>query len=146
MIDVPNSVTQIPNQGDIPNAVTILPQNVEEPENEPYLISFSRYNEKMCEIALLNSNKGKRAVEILKTIGTKICSHADFQRFKIDRIPVRREGEYKKLYSGLSPDIELKELKLQQDARIFYFDIEPQKMFYVVAVTENHIETDKVRR
>lgn len=146
MSEIPNDVAQVLNEGDIPKIVAELPQSSEAPETRPYLISFSKYNERLCEISLLNSNKAKRAVETLKSIGTKIHSRADFQRHSIDRIPVRYEGNYKKLFSGLSSDIELKELKLQQDARIFYFDIEPERMFYVVAITENHLETGQTRR
>jgi hypothetical protein len=100
----------------------------------------------MCEISLLNSNKAKRAVETLKTIGMKVRSTADFQRHSIDRIPVRYDGEYKKLFNGLPNEVELKEIKLQQDARMFYYDIEPERTFYVVAITQNHIETRQVRR
>ena len=59
---------------------------------------------------------------------------------------MKYEGEYKKLFKGLEDDIELKEIKLQQSARVFYFDIEPERTFYVVAITDNHLETDKVRR
>jgi hypothetical protein len=97
-------------------------------------------------VALLSSNKAKKAIESLKKIGTQVKTQADFQRHSIDRYPVYRSGDYKKLFSGLSEDIELKELKLQQDARIFYFDIEPDRTLYIVAITENHLETDKQRR
>jgi hypothetical protein len=100
----------------------------------------------MCEISDLNGNKAKKAIETLKTIGTKIRSTADYQRYSVGRIPVRCEGEYKKLFNGLPQDVDLKELKLQQDARIFYFDIEPDRTFYVVAITQNHLETKHVRR
>jgi hypothetical protein len=146
MINIPGGVTEVENEGEIPKIVAELPQDTEAPESQPYLISFSKYNNKLCEISLLNSNKAKKAIEMLKTIGTKIRSQVDFQKHFIDRIPVRCEGAYKKLFSGLSSDIELKELKLQQNARIFYFDIEPEKTLYVVAITENHMEIDKIRR
>jgi hypothetical protein len=146
MPNIPDNAAQVSDEGDIPKNVAELPQDTETPETQPYLISFSKYNERICEISLLTSNKAKRAVEILKTIGTKIRSQADFQRNSIDRIPVCYEGEYKKLFNGLSADIELKEIKLQQKARIFYFDIEPERTFYVVAITENHLETSQTRR
>lgn len=147
MPDIPSDVTQVEgNEGDIPKDVAELSQDSEAPEGRPYFISFAKYNDKLCEISLLTSNKARRAVETFKTIGTKIRSQADFQRHSIDRIPVQDKGDYKKLYNGLSSDIQLKEIKLQQDARIFYFDIEPERTFYVVAVTENHLETDKQRR
>lgn len=145
-MEIPRNATQIEDANIIPQAVTELPQEFEDPEGKPYLISFARYNERICEIGILSSNKARKAIETLKNIGIKIKCLADFQREHIDRIPVRREGDYLKLYNKLSDDIDLKEIKLQQDARIFYFDIEPEKTFYVVAITENHLETDKVRR
>ena len=146
MVDIPEEATKPSEEpAQIPEKVASAPQE-EAPEVKPYLISFSKYNEDMCEIEHLDKNKAKRTVETFKTIGTKIRSQADFQRFSIDRIPVKNAGEYKKLFRGLGEDIDLKELKLQQDARIFYFDVEPERMFYVVAITQNHLETDKVRR
>lgn len=147
MTDIPKKVAQPTEESsELPQAVAEMPQETEAPEAVPYLISFSRYNESMCEISELNSNKARKAVETFKTVGTKIRSEADFQKHYVDRIPVRREGEYKKLYRGLGDDIDLKEIKLQQDARIFYFDIEPERTFYVVAITQNHLETTQVRR
>jgi hypothetical protein len=147
MTDIPKEVTaQTEVTNEIPAEVAVMSQQVEAPEANPYSISFANYNERMCEISLLNSNKAKRAVETLKTIGMKVRSTADFQRHSIDRIPVRYDGEYKKLFNGLPNEVELKEIKLQQDARMFYYDIEPERTFYVVAITQNHIETRQVRR
>ena len=146
MPDIPSDVIEIPNSGDIPNIVAELPEEIEAPETRPYFISFSKYNENLCEIQHLTSNKAKKAIETLKKKNKKIHSQTDFQRHSIDRIPVHYAGEYKKLFNGLSSDIELKEIKLQQSARIFYFDLEPERTFYVVAITENHFETGQVRR
>lgn len=147
MVDIPKQVAKTTDDdSELPQTVAEIPQDVEAPEANPYVISFAKYNEKMCELTQLNNNKAKRAIETLKTIGTKVRSTADYQRHSVDRIPVRCEGEYKKLFKGLEDDIELKEIKLQQSARVFYFDIEPERTFYVVAITDNHLETDKVRR
>ncbi len=147
MVDIPKQVAKTADDdSELPQTVAEIPQDVEAPEANPYVISFAKYNEKMCELTQLNNNKAKRAIETLKTIGTKVRSTADYQRHSVDRIPVRCEGEYKKLFKGLEDDIELKEIKLQQSARVFYFDIEPERTFYVVAITDNHLETDKVRR
>lgn len=146
MPDIPITVTNVPPEGDIPKIVAELPQASEAPESQPYLISFSKYNNGLCEISLLNSNKAKKAIETLRDIGMKVKSQADFQRHNIDRIPVTYKGDYKKLFNGLDGSIELKELKLQQDARIFYFDIEPERTLYVIAITQNHYETNQVRR
>lgn len=146
MTDIPKKVAQAEDGSELPQAIAELPQEIEAPEAIPYVISFSKYNESMCEISELNGNKGRKVVETFKTIGTKIRSEVDFQKHYVDRIPVRRESEYKKLYRGLSDDIELKEIKLQTGGRIFYFDIEDRRTFYVVAITQNHLETNKVRR
>ncbi len=147
MANIPRQVTTTSNEdGELPQDVAEMPQEIEVPEANPYLISFAKYNEKMCELNQLNNNKAKRVIETLKTIGTKVRSTADYQRHSVDRIPVRYEGEYKKLFNGLEDDIELKEIKLQQNARVFYFDIEPKSTLYVIAITDNHLETDKVRR
>ncbi len=146
MTNIPKKVAQPAEESsELPQAVAEIPQETEAPEAIPYLVSFARYNESMCEISELNNNKAKKAIETFKMVGTKIYSEKDFQRYHVDRIPVRREGVYQKLYQGLSDDIDLKEIKLQQNARIFYFDIEDKRTFYVVAITQNHLDTDKVR-
>ena len=147
MTDIPKSATEPSGEiNKLSQVAQELPRDTEAPEAIPYVISFVKYNEGMCEIADLDSNKARKAIQTFKLIGTKIRSEADFSKNHLDRIPVYCEGEYKKLYRGLSDDIELKEIKLQQTARIFYFDIEPERTFYVVAITQSHLETEKVRR
>ena len=147
MKDIPKRVALFTEDAsELPQTVAELSQEQEAPEAIPYVISFAKYNERMCEIALLGGNKARKAVKTLKIVGTRIRSETDFQKCFVDRIPVRRDGEYKRLYRGLKDDICLKEIKLQQNARIFYFDIEPERIFYIVAIRENHLETKKVRR
>lgn|SRR3989338_6646719 len=145
-MDIPKIVSDISDEGTIPNSVAELSVESEAPEIYPYVISFAKYNHKMCQLSDLSGNKPRKAIEVLKKIGTKVCCQADFQTENIDRIPIRREGAYKQLYNRLNDDIDLKEIKLQQDARIFYFDIESERTLYIVAITENHLETGKVRR
>lgn len=147
MVDIPDDVAKL-NVGeeDIPLNVTELERSIEAPESKPYLISFAKYNETLCEIQYLGKNKGNRALFILKTIGTKVFKKSDFQKCHIDNKCVINSGEYKKLYRKLDPSIEIRELDLQGTGRIFYFDIEAEKILYVVAITENHFEVDKNRR
>lgn len=146
MEELPIGIVDTGYEGKIPQEAAELPQELYIEEDRPYVISFEKYNDDLCEINLLTSNKGRKAVETLKNIGTKIFAVADFKKHSIDRLPVSYSGEYKKLFRDLGEDVEIKEVKLQQDARIFYFDIEPKKTLYVIAITENHFETDKVRR
>ncbi len=146
MVDIPNEVTQMQNDGDIPKTVAELPQDSDVSEVEPYKISFSKYNNKLCEISELGKNKGNKALTILKEIGTKVFSRADFQKHNIQTKGISYDGAYKPLYSKIADGIEIKELFLQGTGRIFYFDIEPERMLYIVAIKENHFETEKVRR
>jgi len=147
MVNIPKSAIEPSKKIDeLSQIAQRLPQETEAPEAIPYVISFAKYNEKMCEISGLGKNKAKKVLEILKTVGTKICSGTDYYKNCIDRIGVHCKGEYKKLYRRIPEGVGLKEIKLQGTARIFYFDIEPKRTFYVVAVRENHLETKKVRR
>lgn len=146
MSDIPLDVTDISDEGDIPKTVAELDQSSEAPEARPYVISFQKYNEKLCEIDSLGKNKGNKALSILKKVGTKVSTRADFQKYGIQTKPIIRDGAYKPLFNRLADDIEIREMFLQDTGRIFYFDIEPDRVLYVVAITENHLETDKVRR
>lgn len=147
MTDIPKQATELSDDDDkLSQIAKELPRDTEAPEAIPYVISFAKYNNKLCEISALGKNKGNKALLILKEIGTKIFSGADFQRNNIKTNGIANSGEYKKLYNGLGPDIEVRELSLQGAGRIFYFDIEPRGILYVVAIRENHFEIGKVRR
>ncbi len=146
MPEIPNGVASIEDVGQIPKTVAELAQETDISEMKPYLISFERYNDDHCEIEHLQKNKGKKALSILKEIGTKVYTRADFQRNNIKTCGIAKNGAYKSLYNGLADDIEVRELYLQDTGRIFYFDIEPDRLLYIVAITENHLETNQVRR
>ena len=142
MTKIPKHVTKAASEdSEIPQKVGELSQETEDPETKPYVISFAKYNEKMDGISDLNSNKAGKALKILKTIGAKNYAEPEWKVASVSN-----SGEYKKLFRGLGRDIELKEIYLQQTARIFYFRIEPKRIYYIIAITNNHIETDKVRR
>lgn len=147
MSELPKQVAeQAEESGPLPTIITEIAQEIEAPEANPYVISFSKYNDKLCEIEHLGKNKGNKALSILKEIGTKVFSRSDFQKHNIKSDGIACSGEYKKLYNGLAPDIEVRELFLQGTGRIFYFDIETEQKIYLVAIRENHFETDKTRR
>lgn len=145
-MSIPPEITDAGGTGGIIDTVAEVPANTSVPEDQPYMISFEKYNEAMCEIDCLGKNKHKKIVQVLKQIGMKVRSTADFQRHSIDRIPVTCSGGYKPLFNRLDPGVDLKELKLQGTGRVFYFDLEHKKTLFVVAITENHLETDQNRR
>lgn len=101
---IPKSVTETSSETVIPQNVAELPQKLEAPESEPYVISFARYNNRLCEISILGKNRGNKALTILKEIGTKVFSRVDFQKNGIKTDGIGKDGEYKLLYHGLEPD------------------------------------------
>lgn len=133
---IPSGIAKLP-YGQIPTKVTTLSKT-----HSCYLLSFKHYNEDVCEIKFLEKNRSKECIQALKRI-----THAELGKLKeknIDQIPIAKAGEYKKLYNHLTMDVELFEHKVQGDSRIFYFTAAEE--CFIVAITNNHIETDKVRR
>lgn len=132
---------------DIPENVGIIKEEGS-PEMTPFLLSFARYNEKECNVNAMDAKCARKALKTIKDIGIHIRSFSDFNAKlpKLEVLPIRQEGDYRKLYRGLSdlPDVEIKEAKVDSDkGRLFFFEL--NKIFYIVAVTDIHYETDKVR-
>ncbi len=125
----------------IPEKAVHVPQS-QNPEDTGFLISFQYYRDDICEIKLLVKNGGKRALENLRAIG-KSYNEVSLKDNHIDTKNVQNCGEYKKLYSGLSPDIDIREHKILSTARLFYFFVD--KYFYIRAIKNSHFETEKHR-
>lgn len=145
-MDLPRSVAESNPQEVLTPKVAELSQESESTEASPYVISFGKYNEKLCEIDNLIGNKGKKVLNHLKTIGMNICSFEDFRKNNLEVRTVTNEGEYKKLFNHLGEDIELKELIIGKDERLFFFVIESEKVICIVTIKASHFETNKNRR
>ena len=64
MTDIPKQATEPSDEIDkLSQIAQELPQDTEAPEAIPYVISFAKYNERMCEISELGGNKAKKAIE-----------------------------------------------------------------------------------
>jgi hypothetical protein len=104
-------------------------------------LSFKYYNNDLCEVHLFERNIARRAIQNFKTIG-KSTDTKSLKDNGIDLLPVYNKGDYKKLFTKqITEDTQLKEHKIQSDARIFYFLV--GKEFNIVAITNKHYETDK---
>ena len=125
----------------------------------PYLLPTSMSNAKIpmgksriiirVILNITKENSEKKAFKVLRDIGVNFRTEADFATRlpKLEVIPIKPEGNYRKLYKGLadSPDIEIKEAKVDRDkGRLFFFMVD--RVLYVVAVRESHYETDKQKR
>lgn len=111
-------------------------------QEQHYFLSFKFYNEKLCEVDVLEKNRPKECIQVLKRISQTTIGN--LKQKNIDRIPIENKGEYKKLYNGLTNEVEVFEHKIQGDARLFYFTAAND--FFVLAITNNHLETNKTRR
>lgn len=125
----------------IPERAAQLPQYTN-PEDNKFVISFQYYRDDLCEIKFLEKNRGRRALENLRAIG-KYYDKTSLEQNNIHTISIRNNGEYKRLYYGLAPDIEIREHEIQSTARLFYFFVD--NYFYVRAIKNSHFETDKHR-
>ena len=140
----PRNISPIPRW--TPSKNKYIPENVShvltesDKEIECYHLSFQHYNDTVCEINDLVKNGSRRALLNLKTIG-RCYSLSSLKSSNIDITPVDNKGAYKKIFQRLTEDVEIREHKIQSTARIFYFISD--KMFYIVAITNTHIETSK---
>ncbi|MEN9852271.1 MAG: hypothetical protein RI996_214 [Candidatus Parcubacteria bacterium] len=142
---IPKEVAEISEDTKIPSKVAeiIIQEDV---EIKPYLISFEKYNKDLCELKSLDGKNAKRGLSILKEIGVSVFCREDIMRNgDINTSHIMCAGEYKKLYRGLHEGVEIKEIHLKNSGRIFYFDVIPDNIMYIIAIKENHFETKKIR-
>jgi hypothetical protein len=141
-----------PSPEGIPARVAELSQEQEGPEVKLYKISFESYNKKECEIDGMDSINAHAALTVLRDVGIYYTSEKEYQSKEkegVQIIHVERDGDYSVLYKGLI-DEEVYEIKLKKDQkekktdiRIFYYTLEPDKIFYVIAAKHTHYDTSK---
>lgn len=134
----------------VPNTAAERPQTEESPEVLPYRISFARYNQGECQMDGMNPKNAKVALTTLRDVGIHFTSEENYSanagKAEIKRIVC--DGDYRGLFRGLGEDAEIKEIKCTHpskgiDVRLFYFSLERNKTFYLIATRETHYDTDK---
>lgn len=126
----------------IPHKVALFDDR-EEKEIKPFHISYESYKRKLCEICNLKQGQSRKALRDMVIIGG-MCNINQFPSNNIQAKPIKNSGEYKKLYTRLPEDIDLKEHKIGGSARIFYYMID--RIIFIVAIKSKHLETNKNRR
>ncbi|MBU3979272.1 hypothetical protein KJ980_06090 [Patescibacteria group bacterium] len=130
-----------PNKNKILDDRLTINPSAKDPEGEIFHISFKYYNDKICEISLLQKNIARQALKNLKTIG-RCFDLNSLKANNIDILHIAPSGAYKKLFTrSITEDIDLREHKIQGTSRLYYFI--SSKMFYIVAFTNAHFETNK---
>lgn len=142
MVKIPN-IKEIKSKYIPQNASEI--KNIEDIENDSFLISFHKYNQNCCGIDNLGKNGGKIALKKIKTIGL-LKNTNEFRDNGINLEPVYDTGEYTKYFNGISDDTEMKEFSIQGEERVFCFIDMPDKIFNIVAITKKHTETRKNKK
>lgn len=142
-MSIPEGVTER-EEGTIPEEITELPEP--DIENKPYSLSFSKYNERMCQVPDgLDKKQRKDALTLIKKIGTTIFSESDLSRLGPSIRHIVNAGDYADLFRGLHKDVDLKEVKLSnsydEEGRLFFYTLESEKMFYFVSIRGTHLDT-----
>ncbi len=147
---IPDPDGKVPLSQEVPVTAAELPQTEEAPEISPYRISFAEYKGKECQIDGMNAENAKATLLILRDVGIYYTSEADYwsKASGIQINPIVRDGDYIDLYRGLAEDSEIKEIKYQHhrksiDIRLFFFTLERERTFYLIAARETHIDTSK---
>lgn len=135
----------------IPQTAALLPEDAEAPEALPFKLSFARYNNKECEMNSMNGDCAKATLTILRDVGVFYISKDNYQKNEGNGVSIEhviRDGDYKAVYQGLEDDVEVKEIKHKDDRkdvdlRIFFYTIEAERIFYLIAARHSHYDTSK---
>jgi hypothetical protein len=125
-------------------------ETVEAPEVTPYKISFARYKEKECQMDSMSGQNARATLKVFKDVGLYYTDEKNYwsKAGPIEIKHIVRGGDYGDLYRNLSEDTELKEIKYKHDRkeidiRLFFFTLEVERTFYLVAARHDHIDTGK---
>ncbi len=142
-MSIPDEVAKLEKEtSQIPNEVAEIQEPEDDPEMQPLLISFARYNKKLCQLSDgMEKNQPKKALEILKDIGMSVFTADDLPKLGREIKPVRCEGDYRPLYKGLHDDVDLQEIYIDTKGRMFYFLVD--SILHLVAIRGTHLDTTK---
>ncbi len=107
----------------------------DEDSNSNLLFSFVHYNRNQCELGNINNKEACKLIEKLQQINNTTIEK--IPNYKLERDSINRSGKYKGLYTNLSKDIDIREIKFAKEGRIFYHRI--RKYIYLVAIKIKHI-------
>lgn len=106
-------------------------------EEKDIVVTFQNYKQNHCQLGQLNNNLAKKLTDNLKKLTNTKSSKV---RAELDIRSVRKDNEYKRLYDGLSNQIDLEEIIYDSTGRVFgYFG---QNYFSIIAITTvRHLNT-----
>lgn len=134
----------------VPFGAAELSASSEAPEASPYRISFAEYKEKECQMDSMTPVNAKATLKTIRDVGVHYTSKDNYSSNArgVEMKTISRGGDYLTLYRGLPDDSEIREIKCKHpgkeiDIRLFFFTLEKERTFYLVAAKQTHIDTSK---
>ena len=127
------------------NSLIKTPEGYERQLNKKLSIRFDHLLPKKCDFNSLRNADYKQVI----TFMSEVCLHPSIEAYKnhtsrtIDRVEDR--NHYSWLFSGLSEEIEIWEIRLTGTARCFFF-VDADKALQIRAIQSAHLETNKNKR
>ncbi|TRZ78474.1 hypothetical protein D4R87_00600 [bacterium] len=103
---------------------------------ENFLFSFAHYKIGQCGLKDLYGKDSKQLIEKLRRINETTIRELPSSKLIHDN--VKKGGNYKSLFDGLSPDVEIREIRFSDSGRIFAYFVE--RYVCIVAIKPNHIK------
>jgi len=144
-MSLPDGAADLDRGENIPEAAAQINDEIDT-ETRPYLISFSRYNKRMCQIPDgLSAKQRKDSLVLLRDIGVGLFSETDIKNIGGGVSHVVNAGDYTPLFRGLHTEVDLKEARINNSSgdtgRIFFYTIDSERIFYFVAIRGTHLDT-----
>ena len=107
-------------------------------ERKCYVFSFEKYQRKKCEIDNLEKSSHKKILKWFQNVG-EAETIEDIKRIGIGD-SVLNVNEYRSLFTGLEPDVDMLEYKLDRRGRLFYYVDDGKKIVYCILIKNKHFE------
>lgn len=137
--EINQEVAELGKTKNIDQGVAIIHEkpDYDDEQKENFLFSFIHYKPGQCGLSNLCDASAKQLVKKLRIINeTTLRGLADSKLIKDN---INNSGDYAKLYTGLSPDIDIKEICFSDRGRIFAYFV--KRYVCIVAIDPNHINT-----
>lgn len=136
-IESVEKLAKVPNDWKFPEQVANIPTSTEE-EAQRLLLCFDYLNWKTCLFTQFDDTKAKALIAMFEKVSK--CEVSKFPELRLVRDSITSTPNYKSLFDGLSPDVDMKEADLPGNGRVFFF-LESIK-FNVVSVETKHRNID----
>lgn len=146
---------ELPGTTIVPKEAAEFPKEQEDVEAIPFKISFEDYKNRECQIDGLKKTNAAAVLKIIRDIGVYFTDESNLlaNASCIDEIlTIVRRGDYLQICKGLEEDIQVKEIKYAHqnrrqpendvDIRLFFYTLESERTFYVLAVRQDHYNLD----